>query len=34
MEVVEKYGIDGIYLDNGFEWGQLYKVDSEEMNRK
>jgi starch synthase len=34
LYIIEKYGIDGIYLDNGFEWPELYKINEEEMYRK
>ncbi len=26
-EVISKYGINGIYLDNGISWPQLYEID-------
>lgn len=27
IEVIEKYGINGIYLDNGIAWPQIYEID-------
>lgn len=34
LEVVEKFGIDGIYLDNGFEWPQMFRMNEEELYRR
>ena len=33
-EIIQKYGIGGLYLDNGISWPQVYEVDLEEMLRK
>ena len=27
LTVVEELGVDGLYLDNGFEWPELYKIN-------
>ena len=34
LTVVEQFGVDGLYLDNGFEWPELYKINEEEMFRR
>lgn len=33
VEFVDKFGIDGIHLDNGQAWPQIMKLDVEEMHR-
>ena len=33
-EIIVRYEIDGIYLDNGFQWPQLFEINREEMMRK
>lgn len=32
--MIKKYGINGIYLDNGISWPQIYEIDLEEMLRR
>lgn len=34
MQVISEFHIDGIYLDNGFEWPELHRINEEEMYRK
>jgi starch synthase len=34
ITIIEEYKVDGIYLDNGFEWPQIYKINEDEMYRK
>jgi hypothetical protein len=28
-EVISKYGINGLYLDNGISWPLIYEIDRE-----
>lgn len=29
IEIIQKYGVGGIYLDNGISWPQVYEIDTE-----
>ena len=33
-EIVQKFKVDGIYLDNGFDWPPIYKINKDELLRK
>ena len=33
FEVVEKFGVDGFYMENGFDWPPVYRINEEEMFR-
>lgn len=31
---MEEFGVDGVYLDNGFEWPELFRINEDEMLRR
>jgi len=33
IELVERFGISGIHLDNGQAWPQIFKLDTDELYR-
>lgn len=34
MELVSRYGIDGLYLDDAQTWPQLFEINEEELARQ